>query len=221
MSVENPGAAALAGAVNAGTPSGQEIADSITRENAARESGPAELPANPVERAWADAKKFEQDLIRETEGRESDQISAALDSALPEPKSIADYQIEYRPGQVVNQEFDRGVRELMFAAKLPSEIGNDLAAEVWRVNDEIAKAGSMPTDAQRELQGRTVESDLRQAWGDRYGERVNAASNLLKTAAGDKWPQWSKWLEQTGIGNNKRVIAQLALHAERMSVRKR
>ena len=74
------------------------------------------------------------------------------------------------------------------------------------------------TAPQRELHGRQAQAQIERLFGDKASERIALARQMIHELEAKK-PGLIRYLEETGAGNSVALIANLALHGERLKAR--
>jgi hypothetical protein len=92
-------------------------------------------------------------------------------------------------------------------------IGHTQALSFVKMGIEASRNGPLTSEQiqQRNTDGMKV---LQQRWGDRTGEKIQAAKAMIKEATA-RWPGLPEYLERTGLGSDPRLIQQLVARAER------
>jgi hypothetical protein len=114
------------------------------------------------------------------------------------------------------QQADATMRGWLEGAMFTREIGSSLAAEV----EKVARTQMNADDATREIYARGQRAALERVWGpEKTAERIALAQKLVRELDA-KQPGLIRFMNDTGAGNCAFVIAQIALHAERLAGRK-
>jgi hypothetical protein len=112
------------------------------------------------------------------------------------------------------QAADKMVRSWLETAGLTREIGNFVAAEV----DRTATTYQRMSGSERKLWEQGQRTNLERVWGADTNKKIALAQQLVAEIEA-KAPGLVYVLEETGAGSSALVIAQLALHAERLAAR--
>lgn len=95
------------------------------------------------------------------------------------------------------------------------EIGSSIARTVASVGEQCANM----TDAEREIYARGQVAQLETMWGvEKTAERIRLASGPVRELEA-KRPGLVRFLNDSGAGNSATLIANVALHAERLNAR--
>jgi len=150
-------------------------------------------------------------------------LQAADDIAFAPAAKLSDFQLPYggvfsgRDPTEADMKADNAVRSWLHGAELPVTIGNAVAEEA----DRAMRATPNMTDGEVTLAMRSCEHDLSRMWGeDVYARRVGLARQMVRELD-QRHPGLIEFLEdRPQIANNKYVVMQLCLHAERYYKRK-
>jgi hypothetical protein len=112
------------------------------------------------------------------------------------------------------QAMDRRLRTWLSTAGLTKEIGSSLVAEVART--EMAYEAMNP--AQRKSWEQGQRGNLARIWGADTDKKISGARQLVNEIE-EKAPGFKRFLDVTGGGSSASVIAQLAMHAQRLAAR--
>ena len=74
------------------------------------------------------------------------------------------------------------------------------------------------TDAQHALYGKSELAKLQALWGDKTQERIELGKTFIKNLD-KKSPGVIRLLNDTGLGNNAKIISVIVGHAERLAYR--
>lgn len=211
---------AQAPAAEAAIPEAPPIASSSDFSHEQLRSMAADLVARgTLTRDAADALLFTDGAQIEQPKPEGELSPEAADiDALFPPAKPSEYQMPnmgetFGPAQ---QKLDADSRAWLAEARFPAGIGSALLAEV----DKTATAWNKMDATARTLHVQKETSVLQKLWGnDGYAAKVNAARQLIKELE-RKRPGIVEILERSGAGNSAQVIAQVALHAERLLARR-
>lgn len=178
--------------------------DLVTRGALTRETADAMLTTDG---AQIEQPKSEGELSPE---------AADIDSMFP-PAKPEEYQMPnmgeiFGPAQ---QKLDGDARGWLTEARFPAGIGSSLLSEVNRT----ATAWNKMDATARTMYAQQEVTALQKLWGDGYAAKVNAARQLIREMEA-KRPGLARILEESGAGNSAQVIAQVALHAERLLARR-
>jgi hypothetical protein len=155
------------------------------------------------------------DVDPEAAAAEAAASDAAFAPGKPEEfklPSLAGPGEEHSPDEMVaHAETARG---WLAAAELPASIGSALAEEVAQINTMYSGLD----DGGVQLHAAGERAKLDRLWGDDAPRKIALARQLVRELETKK-PGIVDLLSRTGAGNSSVVIAQLALHAERLLAR--
>lgn len=178
--------------------------DLVARGSLTREDAEAMLVVDGVP---LDKPKSEGEL-----SPEAAEIDAMFPPAKPEEYQMPSMGDEYGPTQ---HKLDTDARGWLAEARFPAGLGSALLSEI----DRVSVAHSKMSDGERQIWAQKEVAVLQNMWGDSYGPRVKAAQQIIKELE-LKRPGLVEILEVSGAGNSAFVIAQVALHAERLLARR-
>lgn len=112
------------------------------------------------------------------------------------------------------QKFDQTARAWLSESRLPKEIGNAVARSIGETAVQFLKMN----EGEREIFARTERAKLDRLWGADAARKIDLAKQLVHELEA-KRPGVFWLLETSGAGNSSFVIAQLAVHAERLLAR--
>lgn len=162
---------------------------------------------------------LKDDGIAEMDFTPEDPALAELNAAFPAAKP---HEYEMPPLLEGNGAYtpeiakaDRQFRGWLSDAEFPRGIGSYVAREVGKV------AESVPTmsEPERKLWAKDQQAQLRNLWGNQYTARLAQAEALVAELEA-KSPGLTDLLERTGAGNSAFVVAQLAMQAERLAMKR-
>lgn len=161
----------------------------------------------------ADGAQIEQPKSEGELSPEAAEIDAVFPPARPEEYQMPYLGETFGPAQ---QKLDADSRAWLAEARFPAGIGSALLTEV----DRTATAWAKMDATARMMHTQTETSTLQKLWGvDGYAAKVSAARQLIREMEA-KRPGLVRILEESGAGNSAQVIAQVALHAERLLARR-
>lgn len=100
-------------------------------------------------------------------------------------------------------------REFLHAARFTPEIGSACANFAAQAEKQWAKLD----DAGRAMHVRNTESSLQSLFKSEYPQAMEAARQLVREVNGKCGGRLIPWLEETGAGNDVRLVAQVARQA--------
>lgn len=112
-----------------------------------------------------------------------ERLAQQYDESMRPPASIADYHFPYEPGLSVTPEFlafDNNVRSAFLEAGVPALLAGGLYSRA----NELASRLENADPSALEAHVRSSASRLRERWGDKFNERIEAVDALISNIAG-------------------------------------
>jgi len=122
------------------------------------------------------------------------------------PECPEDYELEapeVPDGMDYSDELDERFRDLAYSHGLNQDQAQGLRSEMLDfLSEQHAREGEMREEARR-----LGEADLKREWGHAWQERLGEASTAMRRFAGE---DFAAWAEETGAGNDPRLIKAFA-----------
>lgn len=155
------------------------------------------------------------DPLTTESGAEPGSVKAQIDEAFP-PAEAQEFDLpplvdDSTPYTKETRQFDELRRQWLVDARFPKGIGESV---MKHAHDSMENYNTLDDDA-KELQKRVELERTREHFGDDADEMLALAAQLVEEI--DKaHPGLIGFLEATGAGNNRFVVAQFALQAKRL-----
>lgn len=159
-----------------------------------------------------------------------DPTEAELDEAFPRARPD-EYRLPplHRPNDPITPEliqFNQDVRTWLSDAGFPKEVGGALVHEIASVNSRFITQAGAPEGferlppVQQQLYAREQRAVLHRMWGSEKAEqRIALAAQLIDEADERSNGKVADYLISTGAIYSANVLAQIAMHAERLQAR--
>ena len=119
------------------------------------------------------------------------------------PQDSKEYVVKFKEGVSIDEEFSNQFKEVAFkSGVLPKQA--QALADWW--SDASLKAEQTLVEKHKAKDAQELET-LKSTWGEAFDVKVNYARQAL-VELND--PEFTKFLDQTGLGNNAKVIKALA-----------